>query len=128
MPVAPVSGGSDVIGDGVPFLVSAGIVYEIIAACCSSPQTAEINADKRAGTLMKWVHMGLIQSVGFVAIAAIVDRRQAKPIIAGGAIAAAVMYGSYWHAMRAGLASSAPGTEGQEDGAAPWMMPKAAEE
>ena len=119
MPVAPVSGVDS--GDGVAFLVSAGIVYEIIAACCSSPQTAEINASTRATTLMKWVNIGLVQSIGFVAVAAIVDRKQARPIVAGGAIAAAVMYGSYWHAKRAGLSSSEPGTEGQDT---PWMMQK----
>ena len=47
--------------DGIAFLVSAGIVYEIIAAACSSPQTTEINAGTRADTLMKWVHIGLAQ-------------------------------------------------------------------
>src|SRR5271170_4331746 len=91
--------------NGVPFLVSAGIVYEIIAAACSSPQTTEINADTRAETLFKWVHIGLVQSAVFIAIAVVVDREHAKPIIAGGAIAAGFMYGSYWHARIAGLGS-----------------------
>lgn len=107
MPVAPITSN----GNGVPFLVAAGIVYEIIAAACSSPQTTEINADVRAATLMKWVHIGLGQSVLFIAIAAAVDRRHARPIVWGGGLAAVIMYGSYWHAKRAGLASSAPGTE-----------------
>ena len=69
MPVAPLVSSEN----GVPFLVSAGIVYEIIAAACSSPQTTEINADTRAKTLFKWVHIGLIQSAGFVAIAAFIS-------------------------------------------------------
>lgn len=107
MPVAPIAAA----GNGVPFLVAAGIVYEIIAAACSSPQTTEINAGTRAPTLMKWVHIGLAQSVLFIGIAAAVDRRHARPIIWGGALAAGIMYGSYWHAKHAGLASSAPGTE-----------------
>lgn len=106
MPVAPISGGS-----GVPFLVSAGIVYEIIAAACSSPQTTEINADTRAETLMKWVHIGLAQAAAFVAIAATIDRQHAGPIVAGGGLAAVVMWYSYAHAKEAGLASSAPSTE-----------------
>jgi hypothetical protein len=106
MPVAPISG-----GNGVPFLVSSGIVYEIIAAACSSPQTTEINADTRADTLMKWVHVGLVQSAIFVAVAAYIDRPHAPAIISGGALAAGLMYGSYAHAKNAGLASSAPGTE-----------------
>jgi hypothetical protein len=109
VPVAPLDGvGSD---NGVAFLVSAGIVYEIIAANCSSPQTAELNADKRAETLMKWVHVGLVQSALFVAIAAAVDRKHAKAIAIGGGLAAAIMYGSYAHAKVAGLSSSAPPTE-----------------
>lgn len=110
MPVAPVDGKNS----GVPFLVAAGIVYEIIAAACSSPQTAEINADKRASTLMKWVHLGIAQSVVFITIAAAVDPKHAKPIIAGGVLAGGIMYASYAHAMAAGLSSKEPGTEGQQ--------------
>jgi hypothetical protein len=104
-------------------MVGAGLVYEIVAAACSSPQTTEINADTRSETLMKWVHLGLGQSVVFIAVAAAVDRRHAPAIIAGGALAAGFMYASYFHARAAGLASSAPGTEGQD--AAPWSLPKA---
>jgi hypothetical protein len=107
MPVAPIKSTSN----GVPFLVAAGIVYEIIAAACSSPQTAEINAKKRSATLMKWVHVGLVQSVLFIGIAAAVDPAHAKPIIAGGTLAGAIMYGSYIHAKEAGLASNLGGTE-----------------
>ncbi len=78
--------------DGIAFLVSAGIVYEIIAAACSSPQTTEINASTRADTLMKWVHIGLLQAAGFVVVAAWWDKRHRTAIIAGGGIAAALMY------------------------------------
>jgi hypothetical protein len=96
---------------GIAFLVSAGIVYEIIAASCSSPQTAEINAGKRAGTLMKWVHLGVAQSMAFIAAAAWFDKKNRAAIIVGGVVAAAVMYAQYWHAMQAGLASDEGGTE-----------------
>jgi hypothetical protein len=113
MPVAPLGASG---GRGVPFLVSAGIVYEIIAAACSSPQTTEINADARADTLMKWVHVGLGQSVLFVAIAVMLDRQHAGPILAGGILAAGLMYGSYAHAKNAGLASTEPGTETTYEG------------
>ena len=98
-------------GDGVAFLVSAGIVYEIIAAACSSPQTTEINASSRAPTLMKWVHIGLVQSALFVAAASYFDRKRAPAYLAGGIAAGVIMYGSYMHAKKAGLASSQPGTE-----------------
>lgn len=106
MPVAPVNSGG-----GVAFLVSAGLVYEVIAASCSSPQTTEINASSRAGTLMKWVHIGLLQAVLFVGVAAWIDRAHRTEIIAGGATAAVLMYGQYVHAKQAGLSSSEPGTE-----------------
>jgi hypothetical protein len=103
-------------GDGVAFLVSAGIVYEIIAAACSSPQTTEINAASRADTLMKWVHLGLVQSALFVAAAAYIDRKRSTAYISGGVAAAVIMYASYVHAKKAGLASSQPGTEPQTGG------------
>ena len=119
MPVAPTSGA---VSYGVPFMVGAGLVYEIIAAACSSHQTAEINADTRSETLMKWVHIGLVQSAAFIIVASLVDRKHAPAIIAGGGSAAVIMYGSYWHARRAGLASSEPGTEGQDE--TPWMLKK----
>ena len=107
MPVAPVVSS----GNGVPFLVSAGIVYEIIAAACSSPQTAEINADKRAETLMKWVTIGMVQAGLFVGIAVTVDREHWQPIVLGGGLAGGLMYVSYRHAIVAGLANTGPGTE-----------------
>lgn len=98
--------------DGIAFLVSAGIVYEIIAAACSSPQTTEINADKRAPTLMKWVYMGLIQSAFFVAAAAWLDKSHRNPILLGGGTAGLLMWLQYRHARAAGLAASGVGTEG----------------
>lgn len=108
MPAEFASPGADT---GVAFLVSAGIVYEIIAAACSSPQTTEINAGTRAPTLMKWVNIGIGQAALFVVIAAAIDRKNRGPIIAGGFTAGALMYVQYNHAKSAGLASSAPGTE-----------------
>jgi hypothetical protein len=99
-------------GDGaVTFLVSAGLVYEVVAAACSSPQTTEINADKRADTLMKWVYLGLAQSALLIGAGAVMSKRP-DAVIAGGGSAALLMYLSYVHARAAGLRSSACGTEG----------------
>lgn len=97
--------------NGVAFLVGAAAIYEAIAAACSSPQTTEINADTRADTLMKWVHIGLIQGVLLVGVAAVTDRQFATSYIAGGAMAGVFMYGSYLYAKKAGQSSIAPGTE-----------------
>jgi hypothetical protein len=96
---------------GIAFLVSAGVMYEIIAAACSSPQTTELNAPKRAGTLMKWVNIGVAQGVLFVALAAYFDRGNAKPIVLGGGLAAVLLYAQYAHAKQAGLAKGGPPTE-----------------
>lgn len=97
------------------FMVSGGLVYEIIAAACSSPQTTEINAGKRADTLMKWVYLGIGQSAIFVGVAALIAAKTGKgdvnAIILGGLTAAGMMLASYEHAKKAGLANSAPGTE-----------------
>lgn len=96
---------------GIAFLVSSGIVYEIIAAACSSPQTTEINARHRAETLMKWVYLGIGQAAIFIAVAAYIDRQHRAAIIAGGGTAAVLMYGQYVHAKRCGLESGKSGTE-----------------
>lgn len=97
--------------DGVAFLVSAGLVYEAIAAACSSPQTMEINAEARAGTLMKWVHLGVGQAILFVILAAMWDKRHRQAIIFGGGLAAGLMYWQYVHARDSGLRNGGPGTE-----------------
>jgi hypothetical protein len=98
-------------GNGVAFLVSAGVMYEIIAAACSSPQTAELNAAARSDTLMKWVNLGVAQGVLFVGVAAAVDQQHRAAILAGAITAAGLLYWQYVYALRCGLRSSLPGTE-----------------
>lgn len=107
MAVEGLGGGSK----GIAFLVSAGVMYEIIAAACSSPQTTELNAARRADTLMKWVNLGVAQGILFVILAAAWDRKDRGAILAGGALAAALLYVQYEHAKRSGLANGGPGTE-----------------
>jgi hypothetical protein len=98
-------------GQGVAFLVGAMTVSGAIAAACSSPQTAEINANKRAETLMKWVHVGVVESILLIALAAAIDPEHRNGIAWGGGITLLFMYGCYVHAKKAGLANNAPGTE-----------------
>jgi len=93
------------------FMVSAGLVYEIIAAACSSPQTAEINAARRSETLMKWVKLGMVQAALFVAIAAMMEPKKALPIISGGTLAGGILGICYYHANVSGLRSAEEGTE-----------------
>ena len=97
--------------DGIAFIVTAAMVADIIAKACSSPQTMEINANARAGTLQKWVNIGVIESAALVAIAAFIDVKHRNSIIAGGVVELVITYLEYRHAMASGLASAAPGTE-----------------
>jgi hypothetical protein len=97
--------------NGIAFLVSAGITYEVIAKACSSPQTTELNAAKRAPTLMKWVNIGTIEGLLFVGIAAIMEKQTAGAVIFGGLLAAAITYAEYIHARNVGLANGGATTE-----------------
>ena len=98
-------------GNGIAFLVAAGISAEITAKACSSPQTTELNANARAKTLMKWVNIGAVEGLLFIAIAAYVDKKHRTAILAGGLLAAVITYGEYLYAKSAGLKSTEPGTE-----------------
>jgi hypothetical protein len=92
--------------------VYAAVVYDVISATNSSPQTTEINAAARAETLMKWVNLGLAQAALFVSIGAIAEPpgKKWRPLIGGG-LAMVLLYAQYVHARNAGLQSAAPGTE-----------------
>lgn len=96
--------------DVLTFLAAVILVYTIVAALCSSPQTAEINANKRSATLMKWVWIGLAQSAIFVCIAVTVDKKR-WPTLIGGGMAGALLAASYIYAKNCGLNSGLPGTE-----------------
>jgi hypothetical protein len=98
-------------GAGIAFLIGAGAVAEFVAKACSSPQTVEINASKRAGTLMKWVSIGLIESAIMVGIAAAVDRKYAVYLLAGGAFEGIVTYGEYLYGRESGLNNPGEETE-----------------
>jgi hypothetical protein len=94
--------------------VYGALTYDIIAAACSSPQTTEINADKRADTLMKWVYIGIGQAAIFTSIGVFVEAKEGNPIwppLAGFTLAAGMMLASYVHAKESGLENAGPGTE-----------------
>jgi hypothetical protein len=107
MPVNPVNNA----GDGVAFLVSCGLVYECVAKACSSPQTCELNANKRADTLMKWVNIGSTEALAMVIIAAYFEPKHRQAILAGGALGLAITYGEYIYAKHSGLNNQGTPTE-----------------
>lgn len=85
------------------------LVYQLTGANLSSPQTAEMNAKKRAPTIAKWVMMTHGKSAVWIALLCALDGT-AWPLLGGG-LAAVDMHFSYRYAIKSGLASSAPGTE-----------------
>lgn len=96
----------------VTVAVYAALTYDIISATNSSPQTTEINAAKRADTLMKWVYIGLAQAVLFASIGYFFEKmagRPAWPPVLGAGIAGALLWVQYIHAKQAGLQSAGLG-------------------
>ena len=105
------------LGNGlgsVKVAVYATLMYDVISATNSSPQTTEINARTRADRLLKWVKLGFVLGALFVVLGAYIEKRSGgdpwAPIIGGG-LAAALLWAQYVHAKNAGLASSKQGTE-----------------
>lgn len=104
-------------GDGAALTVAvyAALTYDIISATNSSPQTTEINAARRANTLMKWVYLGLAQAVLFAWIGYQFEKNSGRPgwpPVLGVAIAGSMLYFQYVYAMKRGLkAAGMPGTE-----------------
>lgn len=98
--------------DAATIGVYAAVVYDVISATNSSPQTTEINAKSRASTLMKWVKIGLAQALLFVGIGVLAEPKGKKwrPLLGGG-LAMVLLWCQYVHAHNAGLASDEPGTE-----------------
>lgn len=84
---------------------------DIVAKACSSPQTMEINAKARAGTLMKWVNIGMIEGAGLVIIAAFISPEVGGAFIAGAAIEGGITYFQYRHAKVSGLSGNGKPTE-----------------
>ncbi len=104
--------GNELVSDDIAITVAvyAALTYDIISATNSSPQTTELNAATRAGTLMKWVRIGLLQAALFGAIGAMLDKRRWPPVLGAG-LAAGLLWAQYVHARNAGLAKGQPGTE-----------------
>jgi hypothetical protein len=96
---------------GIAFLTGALIMADMIAKACSSPQTVETNAGRRADTAMKWAKVGVIEGLLFVLIASALEPKNTAAFVSGGVLEAAITYYEYQHAMQAGLASDEEGTE-----------------
>jgi hypothetical protein len=85
------------------------LVYQLTGANLSSPQTAELNARKRAPTIGKWVLMTHGKSLFWITLLCSLDKSLWPAL--GGGLAALDMHLSYRYAIRSGLESGQPGTE-----------------
>jgi hypothetical protein len=82
---------------------------DIYGSTNSSPQTTEINAGRRADTLMKWVYLGGAMAVGGGAIASVISK-SVWPLV-GTASISVLFTLLYIHAKNAGLESGGLSTE-----------------
>lgn len=98
----------------VTMAVYAALVYDVISATNSSPQTTEINARKRADTLMKWVHIGLVQAAIFAVMGITMEVKSGRPAwppALGAGMAGGMLYVQYIHARNEGIRKPGPETE-----------------
>lgn len=101
-------------GNGVSVAILVGVwatfALDVFSTLNSSPQTTEINADKRAESLMYWVKIGSAVAVAGGVTATVVSRKP-WPLLATGGVALG-MWLLYVHAKRRGLDRlDQPGTE-----------------
>lgn len=95
----------------VVMAIYATLMYDVISATNSSPQTTEINASLRADSLMKWVHLGLAQGAAFAVLGMILEPKHRSAPLVGAGLAGGLMYVQYMHALQSGLESKEPATE-----------------
>jgi hypothetical protein len=96
--------------DAALFGVAATLVYTIFSANCSSPQTTELFAGERAGTLWSYVRMAGWQSALLVGIMA-VRGGSAWPALGGG-LTGGILWWTYAHALKAGSGQPPPTGDG----------------
>lgn len=100
------------VSDAALFGIAYLGIKDIFSTDNSSPQTTELNAHKRAPTLMKWVNIGAVESLGLVLVLTLAAPSGHKhwPLM-GGLASLAITYGLYLYAKECGVKSNAPATE-----------------
>ena len=89
--------------------VWATFALDVFGSMNSSPQTTEINAGRRADTLMKWVYMADLMAIGGGTIASVMSKK-AWPLLGTAGISLLFTL-LYMHAKRSGLANGGLSTE-----------------
>jgi hypothetical protein len=98
-------------GQGIAFVIGAASMAEFVAKACSSPQTVEINAKKRAPTMMKWVNIGIAEGALIIGATIFFDKKYAMPMILGAAAEGVITYAEYVYGKKSGLNNPGPPTE-----------------
>jgi hypothetical protein len=80
--------------------IYATLAMDAYSAFCSSPQTTEINIDRREESLMYWVKIGTIFGLAAGAFASIISKN-ITPLLATGSMVALFWY-LYHHAAKRG--------------------------
>jgi len=89
--------------------VWATFALDVYGSTNSSPQTTEINASRRADTLMKWVYLGGGVAVGGGAVASAISKSP-WPLV-GTVVISILFTGLYIHARNSGLNNPGLSTE-----------------
>jgi drug/metabolite transporter (DMT)-like permease len=94
------------LGWAALFGIYAALVLDIFSTTNSSPQTTELFARERSGTLWRWVRAGAIMAVAFTALGAWMAWKDKKENVwgplAGGLLALGVMWAMYSYALKKG--------------------------
>lgn len=89
--------------------VWATFALDMFGSTNSSPQTTEINASRRADTLMKWVYIGDAMAIGGGALASAMSK-SLWPLV--GTVGVSLLFtGLYIHAKNSGLEKGGLSTE-----------------
>lgn len=89
--------------------IYAALILDVFSSTNSSPQTTELFAHDRAASLWRWVRVGALVSVAFIALGVFMEYRDKDtdkrtwigPLI-GGASALAIMMLMYSYALKQG--------------------------
>lgn len=96
--------------------IYAALIFDIFSTTNSSPQTTQLFARERASTLWKWVKIGAVISLIFIALAVVTElksgnadaKKNVGAIVTGGLVSLAIMWWMYSHALKEG-GGSKPG-------------------
>lgn len=94
---------------GMTVAVTAEMVYQLTGSNMSSPQTAELNAPARAGTIDKWVKITHWEACAWTLF--FWWLYGSFWAVVGGGLAWSGMWGKYRYAITSGLQSGEPPTE-----------------